>query len=300
MDSARSALRSVSPVDPVSRDRRDVRSVGRRARLELVFGYRRGRTVLSHVYAEPPFRIGRSFEMGRAAYVIIVCSGPGVFAGDCLQQSVRVGPGASVLLGSQSALQVHPGTDSSGARLHQRYAVAEEGELHCHWDPLIPFAGARLAHRVELDLASSSRLSWSDALMSGRSARGEDWMFAELVHELRLRIDGSLKYLERYRLAPEERAVTSGPIAGEARYLGTALIHDAAATASAAEALQHQLDQVEGARAGVDLVDLKVIVARLISRRGVPFRAARAAFRAHAASEFRFPVASAFRRTWAG
>jgi urease accessory protein len=268
-----------------NQDRREPAAVGRHARLELVFGYRRGRTVISHAYAEPPFRIGQSFDLGSAVYLIIVCSGPGVFAGDCLQQSVRVEPGACVLLGSQSALQVHPDVGSSGARLHHRYTVAEEGELHCQWDPLIPFAGARLAHRVELDLANGSRLYWSDALMSGRSARGEDWMFSEVAHELRLGVGGSLKYLERYRLAPEQRAITSGPMAGDARYLGTALVHHPGASAAAAEALQHELDRIESVRGGVDLVEPNVIVARLLARRGPQFRTARATLRAHAARE---------------
>ena len=275
----------LSHENPANHDRREAAAIGRHARLELVFGYRRGRTVILHAYAEPPYRIGPSFEIGPAAYVILVCSGPGVFAGDCLQQSVRVESGACVLLGSQSALQAHPGTGSSGARLHHRYTVAQEGELHCHWDPLIPFAGARLANRIELDLAIGSRLYWSDALMSGRSARGEDWMFSEVAHELRLSVDGSLKYLERYRLVPEQRAVTSPPIAGNATYLGTALVHHPGATAVAAEAFQHDLDQVEDVRGGVDLVGPNVIVARLLGRRGVRFRAARAAFREHAAKE---------------
>ena len=274
-----------NPANPENRDRREPASVGRHARLELVFVRRRGRTVIAHAYAEPPFRIGQTFEIGSAVYVIIVCSGPGVFPGDCLQQSVRVEPGACVLLGSQSALQVHPGPASIPARLHHRYTVADEGELHCQWDPLIPFAGARLAHRVELDLARAGRLYWSDALMSGRSARGEDWMFSEVAHELRLVVEGSLKYLERYRLVPDQGAVTSPPIAGDARYLGTALVHHPAATTGAAEAFQQDLDRVEGVRCGVDLVESNVIVARLLSRHGARFHAARATVRDRAAND---------------
>jgi urease accessory protein UreH len=86
----------------------DVRAperVGRHARLELAFEYRAGRTVVTHAYAEPPLRIGRSFDLDGSAYVILVCSGPGVFAGDCLRQRVTVGRGARVLLASQSDLQ---------------------------------------------------------------------------------------------------------------------------------------------------------------------------------------------------
>ena len=103
MDQARSDVRAVTrsgsqlthqvpdspipqfPDDPITQfpDSRDIRSacdVGRRARLELVFECRRGRTVLAHAYAEPPYRVGRSFDLDGALYVIVVCAGPGIFA----------------------------------------------------------------------------------------------------------------------------------------------------------------------------------------------------------------------------
>src|SRR5476651_1730600 len=86
-------------------DCRAPQGIGRAARLELVFERRRGRTVLAHSYAEPPFRVGRAFDLDGAAYVILVSSGPGIFAGDSLRQSIHVGPGARVVLTSQSALQ---------------------------------------------------------------------------------------------------------------------------------------------------------------------------------------------------
>jgi urease accessory protein UreH len=90
------------------RDERAACAVGRTARLELVFERRRGRTIIAHAYVEPPFRIGQSFAIDDAAYVIVVCSGPGVFAGDTLRQLIHVERGARVVLTSQSALQVHP------------------------------------------------------------------------------------------------------------------------------------------------------------------------------------------------
>ena len=72
------------------RDRRAAAAIGRHARLELVFGYRRGRTVLTRAYAEPPFKIGRPVDAGGAAALILVCAAPGVFPGDELRQTVRV------------------------------------------------------------------------------------------------------------------------------------------------------------------------------------------------------------------
>ena len=257
------------------RDRRVAAVVGRHARLDLVVGCRGGRTVLTHAYAEPPFHIGRVFEIGGAAYVIVVCAGPGVFAGDCLHQRVTVEGGARVLLASQSALQVHRTDSLDAAQVHHEYHVEEGGELHCHWDPVIPFAGARLVERFDLQVARGGRLYWSDTLMSGRASRGEAWQCAAIDHELRLTIDGALKYLERYRLAPTERKLLEPWMAGEAHYVGTTLVHHPRATSETAAELQGRLEEIEGVRVGIDLVDRALLVGRLLATTGVSCARAR-------------------------
>jgi urease accessory protein UreH len=266
--------------------------IGREARLELSFERRRGCTVLAHAYAEPPFRVGRAFHIGDAAYVILVSTGPGIFAGDTLRQSIRVASGARVVLASQSALQAHPAAAASAATLHHEYVVDDDAELQCQWDPVIPFAGARIDQRIDLRIAESSRLYWSDALMAGRVSRGEAWRFEFLAHELRLRVGASLAYLERYTLAPASRRVEQPWMAGRARYLATAIVHHHAATCDAAEALQRrapltraQEPTVPGLLAvdlGVDLIRPKTIVGRILAADGAPFAAARAQFQAHA------------------
>jgi urease accessory protein len=262
-------------------DGRDASVVGRAARLELVFEARGGRTVVVHSYAEPPFRIGRSFDIDGAAYVILVCSGPGIFAGDALHLSIRVGAGARVMLTSQAALQVHPAGSPSPAIVRHEYLVEDEGELHAHWDPVIPFADARLDQRFELQIAENSRLYWSDALMSGRVSRAEAWRFDSLAHELHMRVGPTLKYLERYRLAPHERSVTHPWIAGGTHYAATAVVYHECATVDTAESLQREIDADagEGVRAGVDHVDDRLVVSRLLGTCGAPFSAARASYR---------------------
>ena len=261
------------------RDQRSASAIGRRARLELVFGCRRGRTVLTHAYAEPPFRVGRSLDAGSYAYVILICSGPGIFGGDVLDQRVHVERGARVLLVSQAALQVHPTAAVHAAIIQSRFQVESGGELDCFWDPVIPFAGARLSQRIEIQSAADSRLFWSDALMAGRTGSGEVWRFDDLSHELRLTIDGRLKYLERYRLTPRSRPVDRRWMAGGAHYVGTTLVHHEDARTSCAERLHIQLEAIDEVRAGVDCLAPNLLVGRLIAARGPQFAAARAAFR---------------------
>jgi urease accessory protein len=271
VDRARAVVRA--------RDDRIAAAIGRTARLDLVFERRGDGTALVHAYAEPPFRIGRSLAIGDAAYLILVCAGPGVFAGDCLQQSVHVGAGARVVLTSQSALQIHPSAASAPAHIDQRYVLEDDAELHCHWDPVIPFAEARLAQRFDIQMPSTARLLWSDALMAGRVSRGEAWRFRELAHELRLRVDEATRYLERYVLMPRERSVDRAWTAGAATHVGTTLVYHPRASEPVARAMHDALGAFEGARAAVDLVESRLLVARLMATNGAAFADARTACR---------------------
>ena len=267
------------PNYPITRlpDSRPPAAIGRRARLELVFARRGGRTVVAHAYAEPPLRVGPTFDIDDAVYVIVVCTGPGVFGGDALSVRVTVEPGARAILTSQSALQAHPG--GGVAMLEQVYRVAHEGELHCHWDPLIPFAGARVAQRFEIQADEGSRVYWSDALMSGRTSRGEMWRFDELRHDLALRAPRA-GYRERFRIRPAERDPTRRWIAGAANYFATLVVHDARVGCADADDLHRLLAEESGAAAGADLLGEGLLVARLTAASGPPFARARAAARA--------------------
>jgi len=297
----------------VPTDTRAPDAIGRRARLELRFEARRGRTLLAHSYAEPPLRIGRVHDLGGAAYVILVCSGPGIFGGDVLTCTVHVARGARVVLASQSALQAHPCSPSAfqpssippagqpsvpallrscpPALSRHEYVVEDDAELHCEWDPLIPFSGAGIDQRFDLHVAHGGRLFWSDALMAGRVSRGEAWRFEALSHELALRTGGRLSYLERYTIVPTEGRVDQTWVAGGAHYVATTLVHHADATAELAGAWQLEVATADNAvQVGVDAVAPDLIVARFLAGDGAPFARARASYRAAALRDiFRSP-----------
>ena len=256
-------------------DRRPVSAVGRHARLELTFSVERGRTVLSQAYAEPPHRVGRCFQEGTGVHLIMASSAPGMFGGDRFEQAVRLRRGAKVRLTSQSALQVHPSSDGAGAELTADYDVEDEAVLCCHWDPLIPFAGARFEQRVTLRAAGDSSVYWSDALTSGRHASGEAWRFEALAHQFGLWREGSLDYLERYRISPAEGRVTDDWVAGGSAWFGTTLVARRGLEPDAAAEAHEDLHEIDGCRAAVDACGPGLLVARLMASSSVSFRAAR-------------------------
>jgi len=264
------------PRAPVGhRDERSLSVVGRHARLDLTFLYRKGRTVLAEAYAEPPLRVGRWFAEGDGLHMILTSSAPGAFGHDRLQQSVRIGCGARVRLTSQSALQVHPSPDGATAHLQSSYHVEDGAHLHCDWHPLIPFEDSRIEQRIDVNIAGGGYLYWSDALMSGRHARGERWQFASLAHEIAVSRDGALEYLERYRIQPNEVDVLRPWVAGDASYLGTILMTGRAMEADVAERLHVELGRLVGVRAAADRLDDRVLLVRLLSVSGPAFHEAR-------------------------
>ena len=216
--------------------------------------------------------------------MILTSSAPGAFGHDRLQQSVRVGCGARVRLTSQSAMQVHPSPDGATAHLESSYHVEDGAHLHCEWLPLIPFADARIDQHIAIDIAGTGSLYWSDALMSGRQARGERWQFTSLAQEIAVSRDGSLEYLERYRIQPSEQAVSRPWAAGAASYLGTILMTGRPIEPGVAERLHIELGRIAGIRAAADRLDDRLLLVRLLSVSGPAFHEARRWIRDHSAS----------------
>jgi urease accessory protein len=257
------------------RDDRAPGDIGKRARLELRFGVRSGRTAMTHAYAEPPFRVGRTFTDGEGLHLILASSAPGVFGGDALTQHIRVDPGAHVRLTSQSALQVHPSPNGEIATLANSYAVGADASLICEWDPVIPFPAASLRQRLSVELDATAKLFWSDAVMAGREARGERWQFERFNHELAIRRCGQLIYLERHLVAPAKCAVDTRWLAGAAAYFGSIVV--VGDVGSDAEALHAELAQCADVVSAVDRIEPGVLLVRMTAASGANFHRARAA-----------------------
>jgi urease accessory protein len=249
--------------------------VGRHARLELVFGCCDGRTVLEYSYAEPPLRVGRCFADGAGLHLILASSAPGIFNGDVFDQHIVVKRGACVRLTSQSALQAHPGLVESAATVRTRYDVEDDGRLQTHWDPLIPFAHARLEQRVEVRLGERARLHWSDAWMVGREGRGERWRFDSMSLELKVSRADIVEYLERFSIVPGERSHAARWTASDACYFGTTLRSGEAVDRTAIERLHEALNQSGQIRGAADVLSDRLALVRLMSRSGPPFHRAR-------------------------
>jgi urease accessory protein len=244
--------------------------VGSRGRLDLTFGLSGGRTILRRSYCEVPFKITRLQDPGLAgiAHLIVMQSTAGLFGGDAVAMTVHVERGARVLITQQSATKAHPSLGRLAVQT-QSVRVDSEGELWLHLEPLIPFAGARVEQRMSIDVAGGARFSYWEALMAGRVGRGEAWRFEALSSETRLAVDGRLRYLDRYTLAPNAHPVNGAWTMADAQYLGTGLCCD-----ERAEALAQRLHEALP-DAGVAVPEPGLLAVRVAARDGVAYHRAR-------------------------
>ncbi len=184
-------------------------TVGRQARLELVFKRQGSRTILERAHVESPLKVTRPYwpdESGQA-HLILMSPAPGIFGGDEWDLQVSVKSGASAHITPQGALRVHPDVQAQTARQRVHLRVESGGTLFWEMEPVIPFRGSSLQQTIHLELQDGARLFFWDGFCAGRVQSGERWEFARLEQDLRLERDGQLLLLDRFLLEPQSREV---------------------------------------------------------------------------------------------
>ena len=137
---------------------------------------------------------------------------------------ITAGEGARLTLTTAAAEKVYR---APGPVAELNIALKLEAGAHLAWLPqeTILFDRARIARRIDLDLAESASLLLCEIVVFGRSAMGERMLHGEFVDRWRLRRGGKLVFAETVRLDGEigeklaRPAVAKGGVA-----IGTALI----------------------------------------------------------------------------
>ena len=86
--------------------------------------------------------------------------------------------------------------------------MADAGCLIFVPDPLVPFASARSAQRLEFELAPDASLVLVDWLSSGRRSRGERWQFDSVKSVIRVHQAGRLICHDAVTLAAADGSLT--------------------------------------------------------------------------------------------
>jgi urease accessory protein UreH len=122
--------------------------------LEIAARREAGRTILERVRYEGISRCSRAFPSGDATRIVLSQLGPGVVRGDTVETHGRLGPGAHLIVTSQTATRLMGGPRSSHARA--TWTLAEGSILELMGEPLLANAGARYESSTRIDLGTRS------------------------------------------------------------------------------------------------------------------------------------------------
>ncbi len=172
---------------------------------------------------EPPLQVVRAFETpdGSALVHLLNVSG-GLLGGDRLKVEVRVGAGACAQVTTTGATRLYrPRSEAPATVQVNDFTVEENALLEYVPDPLIPFARARFCQQSVIRLGKEAGLFWWEIVAPGREARGELFEYERVELEAEIQVRGRTVALERSRLEPRARALSSLARLGPYRYLAT-------------------------------------------------------------------------------
>lgn len=181
-------------------------------RLHLHFTRDQGRHVqLTVCEQHPPLQVIRAFPFSTGGALVHIhnISG-GVLGGDRLALDVEVGPGAHVQLTSTSATRLYRSRPEAPTAIQTgTIKICKDALLEYLPDPLIPFSGSRYQQHTRIDLEAGAGLFCWETVTPGRVARGELFDYEHLLLDLSISAQGRPIAIERLKLEPHCRALSS-------------------------------------------------------------------------------------------
>ena len=167
-----------------------------RGGVQLRAEYIAGRTRITDLACRPPLQVLRAHHVdpGRPDLATVILASPagGILQGDQLMIDIRVGPGARLRVGTQSATRIYR-APSSKARQIVRLEVEAGGYLEYLPDPFIPYAGSQFISSTTAIVAADAALVMGEVVAPGRAARGEILAFERFESKVEIvRPDGLL------------------------------------------------------------------------------------------------------------
>lgn len=247
-----------------------------RAEGEIRLGFRAqgGRSRLFDLFQQGSARARLPRIADLCPEAVLINTAGGLTGGDRMSYAVEVGDGAAAAITTQAAEKIYRARDGA-AEVHIRLALGERAMAEWLPQETILFDGARLSRRFDVAMAESASLLAVEAMVFGRTARGER-MRTGLVHDRwRVRRAGRLVFADGLRL--------DGQIAS--RLARPALLAGGCATATVLLAAPDAESRLEAARAALNGTPAEagvsawdgLLVARLAAQDGAALRVTLAA-----------------------
>lgn len=167
-------------------------------RIALTLANQGGQTKRARVHESGSLRV-RFPNSADVCEAVIVNTAGGMAGGDCFAIDLALQAGASVVCGTAAAEKVYRSTGTD-AVFDVRLSVGAGARLVWIPQQTILFDAARLARRIEADVAEGGSLIIAETVVFGRTAMGESVRTGLLRDTWRVRIGGRLAFAENVRL----------------------------------------------------------------------------------------------------
>ncbi|MDE2577302.1 MAG: urease accessory protein UreD [Hyphomicrobiales bacterium] len=183
-----------------------------RGEIDAAFAATAGRTRIARLYETGGLRL-RFPRAGSLCEAVIVNTAGGIVGGDAARLRFTAQAHSAVEITSQSAEKIYR-SDGALATLETRLTV--EPGAHTLYFPqeAILFDGARLARRLEADMAEGATLVLCESVVFGRIASGEQCRAAAFSDRWRVRRAGKLVFAEDMRIEGDIAAALDRPAVG--------------------------------------------------------------------------------------
>jgi urease accessory protein len=229
-----------------------------------------GRTAITRQRSHPPlqtFGLQHADHHG-SAYLQIANPCGGLFEGDSAEVEVSLQQGAHLYLTTQAATKVYPAEHGLVTRQHMRFRVAVGALLEYFPLPLIPFARARYAQEIEIQVESGGVCLVAEVLAAGRIARGERFAF----HMVRSRVEGwmddRLALFEQLMLQPAQHSYAGVGLLDGKSYVATLYVLTSNSLAAWIPGWNRRLTEQCGESVGITALAHGGLVVRLRGQTG--------------------------------
>ena len=168
-----------------------------------------------------PLRLRLPRTGGPGLEAVLMNTGGGIACGDVHDVAVDAGDGARIALATPSAEKVYR-SDGPLATAAIRLSLGHGADLAWLPQETILFDEARFARSITVELGATARYLGLEAVVFGRTARGEDVRHGSFTERWRIRRDGSLIFADSLRLSGAiASSLDRAAIGGGARALAT-------------------------------------------------------------------------------
>ncbi len=209
------------------------------AKIDLLVGYKSGRSYLRSLYVTPPFRVVSVGQLASdtAAYLMQMSTSPGVLSGDRYQINITVEDHARLQFKSQSYQRLYDMEEH--AEQVTQIQIGDSAHYSQVPHPIVPQRNSSFTSLNRVVMGENSSFLQSEIITCGRKYHGEEFLFRELSNSVEVRTkDGRLRLKDRVWLSPTQTPLLECGLLEGYTHQGT-LIFQSTEERDLTEAIEH-------------------------------------------------------------